>query len=127
MLTDSFSNNYESVFLRMVSEGYKLVIWGTGREFEKTQKRYFRINDAAYAVDNNKRLWGSEVNGLQIKPPNVLKEENRDNIVVLIVSQHLFSIEKQLIEFGIKHYFASLLFLDRYIINHDVSTIILKN
>jgi len=127
MLTDSFSNNDESTFRKMISEGYKLVIWGTGREFEKAQKRYFRINEVAYVVDNNKRLWGSEANRLQIKPPNVLKEENRDIIVVLIVNQHFFSIEKQIIEFGIKHYFASLLFLDRYIINHDVATIMLKN
>jgi len=62
-------------------------------------------------VDNNFWLWGGCKCGLTIESPQRLIE-SLQNAIVLIVSKHIFAIEKQLIEMGIEEYYAFLLFTE---------------
>jgi len=107
---------YKELFREMV-QNKKLVVWGAGKEFGYAIGTYFFKKEVAYIVDSNPKLWDTVVHGLKIKPPDVLKEEKSEDIVVLITTMHFFSIESQLVAFGIKNYFTSILFLDRVIDN----------
>lgn len=49
-------------------------------------------------TDNNEKLWGTQLNGIEIMNPEKLK--SIDNIFIIIVSQHALSIKKQLHEYG---------------------------
>jgi hypothetical protein len=65
-------------------------------------------------VDNNFWFWGNCHCGLTIESPRLLNG-NLQNAIVLIVSTHIFAIEKQLIEMGIEEYYALLCFADLYL------------
>jgi len=62
-------------------------------------------------VDNNFWLWGSCQCGLTIESPQLLIGSPQ-NAIVLIVSAHIFAIEKQLIKMGIEEYYAFPLFAE---------------
>jgi MoaA/NifB/PqqE/SkfB family radical SAM enzyme len=108
---------YKNMFLDAVHKN-KLIIWGAGAEFEKARSAYLLGCDIAYIVDNNPNFWNKSLYGLDIQSPEILKLENSENIVVLIASRHFLSIQDQLSDLGIKHHYATPLFLDRYI-KHD--------
>jgi len=111
-----------------MSRHKKLIIWGAGNEFRIAQKKYLHNFKVEYIVDNNAKLWNTIVGGLVVKSPDVLKKEDKDNTVVLIASNYCFSIEAQLLKIGLKHYFSTVLFLDRYLdsFNHAADQIAIQ-
>lgn len=100
-------------FLESLS-GKKLIVFGSGAEFQLVKKRYLRGCKIAYLVDNEIQRQNTVLEGLLIKSPKVLAEENSEKTMVLIASSSFFAIEKQLKSLGVKYYYSSLLFLDRY-------------
>jgi hypothetical protein len=76
----------------------KLVGWGTGSVFRTTFPRSaLRL---AYLVDNNPRLWGTQIAGLDVRPPEALREEEPSRLLVVIFSSFAREIERQLAELG---------------------------
>jgi MoaA/NifB/PqqE/SkfB family radical SAM enzyme len=112
-------NRYKNMLTEM-TRNKKLIVWGAGAEFEIARKSYINDGDVAYIVDNNPGRWNSFVDGIEIRPPDKLKEEDAESTFVLIASMHIFSIQAQLSAMGIKYHYATQLFLDRYIeSNHN--------
>ena len=69
----------------------------------------------SYSVDNDFRKWYSKYCGIEIREPECLKDENVNDVVVLITSVYPYRIEKQLQRYGIHYYYSSLLFLEEHI------------
>ena len=60
-------------------------------------------------MDNYKKKWGSNyINGWNVSPPDLLLEENTDEIVVLISGYHTSEIGKQLDSMGVRYYFSEV-------------------
>lgn len=97
---DTWENFKEKV------EGNKLVLFGASSGcrhfFEKKENEY----QVAYIVDNDSKKWGQQIYGKEIKNPNVLKEEDSKNIIVLIVSVYIREIADQLESLGITNYYS---------------------
>ncbi|BCN32544.1 radical SAM/SPASM domain-containing protein [Anaeromicropila herbilytica] len=73
----------------------KVVVFGTGFSAIKICKT-FHI-EPAYYIDNNKTRWGTEMDGIKIDSPNVLKEENTQEIAVVIGSLKYKEMYDQLV------------------------------
>lgn len=87
-------------------EGKKLILFGASSGcqhfFEKKGDDY----QVAYIIDNDSRKWGQKNSNLEIKNPEVIKAENPQDIIVLIVSVHICEITEQLESFGITNYYS---------------------
>ena len=89
---------YESYFAskNIDIKSKKLVVFGTGN--------FSRIISCTipykieYYLDNNKEKWGSTFFGKSVKNPETLKDENKEEIFVLVASDFFFEISQQLEE-----------------------------
>lgn len=92
----------------------KIVIFGAGGG-GKNFKEKFSIPVSFY-VDNAAEKWDTEFAGSVIKSPEILKQEDRDHLLILIASMYSEQISKQLEQYGFKkdiHFFcASELFIN---------------
>ncbi len=112
-MNKSFLHNEQHIFYDLITDR-KWIAFGAGGEFARAIGYHGKIKMPEYVVDNNKLLWGKEIHGIPLRNPETLKYEDPESVVVLITTNYFFYIEPQLISSGIKYYFASLLFLDRY-------------
>ncbi|MCL2218294.1 MAG: SPASM domain-containing protein [Chitinispirillia bacterium] len=110
---DEYRNNFLAA-----ARGKKLVIWGTGPEFESVcHISYIKENNIAYIVDNNPSKWNSRIEiggGYPVLSPDELKKEDPENTIVLVASAHFMRIAKQLKDLGVKYYYPSLLALNPF-------------
>lgn len=89
------------------TESKKVVAWGTGDCFESSLKLIdFKID---YLVDSNKKIQNTKINGFRVYSPEVLKNEDKDNVFVFVFSYaNYFDIAKDLKDLGYeeeKNYF----------------------
>lgn len=92
----------------------KVFLFGAG-EFGQNvwneMKKYETTWNVVGFLDNDNNKWNNFINELQIYSPNILKEYDLDQVVVLICSMQTANIAKQLNDLGISYYFAYF-FLD---------------
>ena len=72
-----------------------------------------------YCVDNDFRKWYGYTYGLKVCEPARLKNEDAENIVVLITSVYPFRILEQLEALGISYYYSYLLFTELSLGKYD--------
>lgn len=88
----AYKNHFESKGIEVKNK--KIVIFGTGN-FSEVISSTLPYN-VDYYLDNNSKQWGKEFFGKPIKNPEVLKDENKDNILVLVASDFFYAISMQL-------------------------------
>lgn len=87
----------------------KIVIFGTGSSAKLLVDSY--PLKVAYYVDNDNSKWGTSFLGLSITPPDVLLEEDKENITIIIASMYFEAISEQLEKMGLEkniHYYDSV-------------------
>jgi len=87
------------------------VLFGAGNMCRNYMKCYGEKYPPLYTCDNNASLWGTVFCGLEVKPPECLKELP-ENCVIYICNIYYREIEKQLREMGIRNRIA--FFNDEY-------------
>lgn len=101
----------ENAIIHKLLMDKRIIIFGSGGSGLRLLERVMELNGTvSYFLDNNKELSGKEVNGKKIHTPNVLADENIDEIFIIIASMYYVDIEKQLTELGLKRlkHFVSL-------------------
>lgn len=68
----------------------KLVLFGAGSAISDIFPKY--VDNVTYIVDNDEKKWGGNYKGVNIYSPEKLKEEIKDEIVILISSVFVKSI-----------------------------------
>ena len=63
----------------------KLILFGTGIVCKKFLSNFDKSR-VLFIVDNNKSLWGSKFEGIEIKNPNSLKNLKKAEIVIILYS-----------------------------------------
>lgn len=76
------------------------VLFGAGNMCRNYMKCYGEEFPPLFTCDNNKARWGEQFEGVEIKPPEALKEISPD-CAVLICNVYYEEIERQLREMGI--------------------------
>lgn len=81
---------------------YRIVLFGTGRYFDAYMARLGSKKEYApvFAVDNNKEQWGKTRQGIAIKSPDSLLEEDREELLVIVCCKDFAPIVSQIREYG---------------------------
>ncbi len=102
----SLNKIYNKVFKnKKVYEGYftakgidadnkKIVVFGTG-EFSEVISSTIPY-EVSYYVDNDQTKWGTLFFDKPVKSPDELKNEDKENVFVIIASQYFYEISYQL-------------------------------
>lgn len=79
----------------------RLIIFGSGKVGKLTHVALKMVsNEACYFVDNDPAKHGLKIMGTIIQPPQVITEEKKESLFVLIASTYYREIERQLSEMG---------------------------
>lgn len=79
-----------------------IVLFGAGNMCRNYMKCYGEKYPPLFTCDNNQKLWGTSSYGLEVKPPDALKEIP-DDCGVFICNIYYQEIEKQLRNMGIRN------------------------
>jgi len=101
----------QTVFSLIKKSKYKKIGWGTGACFRNP---YWPTIHLDYLVDNDRSKWGSRVNGLAVRNPEVLRNEDPATTIIVIYSQFFRKIVPQLLQIGPFH-FATIFAYDGHI------------
>lgn len=108
---DKSGYKYDKYPERAILLNKEIVIFGTGEKAENFTKRLNKFDfDVCFYSDNDERKWNNTFFMKEVKNPTVLKDINPDRIVI-IASQYVIEIGKQLTEMGYvmnKNYFEDL-------------------
>ncbi|MBU7006398.1 TDP-N-acetylfucosamine:lipid II N-acetylfucosaminyltransferase [Phosphitispora fastidiosa] len=112
----------------------KIIIFGTGSAGETITKKL--ANHVSYYVDNNKAKWNTTFMGGKVLNPQTCKNENKDEVIVIIASSFYEEIADQLQKMGFQEYrhfwnglelFINVIDQDiEVLINHEMSLIYKK-
>lgn len=83
------------------NKGKKVYCFGAGSAAKLLMDKIPNLQVNKF-LDNNEELHGEEIWGVEVVNPEILKKEDKNNYIVLIISQHIVGIEKQLEDFGLK-------------------------
>ncbi len=88
--------------LRMALEngapGKKVILFGTGAYFDSYMKQYSSKYMPAYAVDNSCEKWGTKKDGVEIKSPSALMDEDPQKVFIILCCKNYGAVLEQLLE-----------------------------
>ena len=86
--------------LENVRKDQKVILFGTGAYFDLFVQNYSSYHKIAYAVDNDETRWNKKKNGVYVKNPEVLNQENPDDVLVVICAKNYSEIKNQIKAYG---------------------------
>ncbi len=100
------ADDYRRLFIDIfdMTEGRKVVLFGSGKFAEQFLELYGADLDIAYLVDNNSSRIGSSFHGITIKSPEELKQFGHGEYKVIICIKNYLSVMEQLENMGIREY-----------------------
>lgn len=78
----------------------KIVLFGTGKYFQKYMELFGDRYKPAYAVDNDSRRWNTEISKIPVYGPDVLETENLDKVLIIICCRQYQDIIRQIEKLG---------------------------
>ena len=98
------AEEYDRLFLDIFPEDDRpLVLFGSGLWAKKFMALYGEHSRVEAAIDNNASAWGSKVGGVEIVPPESLREREPGSFRVLICIKNYLSVLRQLKEIDISN------------------------
>lgn len=101
----------------------KIVLFGTGKYFDYYLKNYGDLFEPSYAVDNNSKLWNTEKNGVLIKNPKILQEEDPQKTIIIICCKEYQDIKEQItqiakFEYRVLQHSNNVSFLEEFYLSY---------
>lgn len=98
--------DYQRLFVDVFKgvEGRRLILFGSGLFAKQFIGMYGNEYSIAAVVDNNESRWGSEIEGIRIQPPDILKNLEDEEYKVIVCIKNFLSVIRQLDELGVKKY-----------------------
>lgn len=110
--------SYQSLASSFSFKRKKIVIWGIASVLWKPIDNFMNFRtEIDYAVDNAEKLKNTKVNGLQVYSPERLREEDKSDVVVIVLSERYYDeIKHQIESYGFienKNFFDGRLFFSQ--------------
>ena len=87
---------------RIVAGHGRRVLFGAGNMCRNYMRDYGEKYPPLFTVDNDKKVWGSTFEGLEVKPPESLKELDEDTAVFICITYYK-EVHDQLRAMGLKN------------------------
>ncbi len=87
------------------TKGKTLVLFGTGNMISHYKANANGLYPPAFFVDNDKNKWGSEIDGVSINSPDILRSISEEKLHLIICNNYFREIGTQLKRMGIKKYY----------------------
>lgn len=100
------TDEYQRVFIDIFknADTRKLILFGSGRYTKRFIELYAMDYHIEAIIDNNSEHWGSELVGVKIQSPDILKDFQSGEYKVIICIKNYTSVIKQLEDMGILDY-----------------------
>ena len=82
----------------------KLVIFGSGRFTKRFLAQFSGEYDIYSIIDNNAALWGTEIEGIPVNPPDIVKDIDESELHIIICIKKYYGVVNQLRQLGVKEY-----------------------
>lgn len=98
--------DYQRLFIDVFKgiEGRRLILFGSGLFAKQFIGMYGNEYSIEAVVDNNESRWGSEIEGIRIQSPDILKSLGDEEYKVIVCIKNFLSVIRQLDELGVKKY-----------------------
>lgn len=100
------ADEYRKLFLNIFEglEKFELYVFGSGNFAKKFLDLYGKKYQVKAILDNNADKWGSEMSGIPICSPEVLRDMDLQECKVMICIKNYLGVMQQLKEMGVKHF-----------------------
>ncbi len=98
--------DYRKIFVDTLenADARKLILFGSGNYSREFMEIYGEDYTISAIVDNNRDKWGSELNGVQIYPPEYLKQLDQGTYKVIVCIKNYPTVLKQLDDLKVTDY-----------------------
>lgn len=99
-------NEYERIFRDIFkgTEGRKLYLFGSGNFTKKFLSQFKDDYEIAGILDNNHEKWGSKLEGIEIFPPEILRDLSVGTYKVIVCIKNFVPVMRQLKELGVRDF-----------------------
>ncbi len=103
VIQEEWEEEYK-IIERLSQPGKKLILFGTGKMAYNYMCEWSGRYPVAFFVDNNKKLWGTQIYGIDIKAPEAILEVPEEERNVWICNRYYDEIGEQLNQMGVSYY-----------------------
>lgn len=82
----------------------KLVLFGSGIFTNRFLDEFDGCYEVYSVIDNNSFMWGTDIKGIPVNSPDILKEIPAEELHIIICIKKYYAVAKQLADMGIDSY-----------------------